>query len=220
MKINIGIDGPVASGKSTIAKKVAERLGYTHIDTGAMYRCVAHYALLAKIDIKSESEVSALLPHLFIQLHPDGSIFCNDQDVTSIIRSHEISNAASTVAVFSSVRANLVIQQKRMAQDKGFVMDGRDINTVVLPEAECQIFLTASIESRAQRRFLDLQSRGQHVDLNIIKKDIQQRDFNDMNRLDSPLKISKNAHVIDTSNMSIDEVVDMILNLAKEVMYD
>jgi CMP/dCMP kinase len=220
MKINIGIDGPVASGKSTIAKKVAQHLGYIHIDTGAMYRCVAYMAMQANVDIHNEEQVSSLLPSLHINLHSNGSIECNGRDVTSQIRSHEVSNAASVVAAFSSVRKNLVLQQQRMAQDKGYVMDGRDINTVVLPDSECQIYLTASIESRAARRFLDLQARGQDVNLDIIKHDIQTRDYNDMNRLDSPLKISQNAHVIDTSHMSIEEVVTQIVTLAKEVQYD
>jgi CMP/dCMP kinase len=220
MKINIGIDGPVASGKSTIAKQVAQKLGYIHIDTGAMYRCVAYMAFQANIDIHNEENVSSLLPSLFIELHPDGSISCNGDDVTSQIRTHEVSNAASVVAAFSSVRRNLVLQQQRMAQDKGYVMDGRDINTVVLPDSECQIYLTASIDSRAKRRYLDLQARGQDVNLEIIKQDIEKRDYNDMNRIDSPLQVSKNAHVIDTSNMSIDEVVTKIVTLAKEVNYD
>ncbi|MBS3971646.1 MAG: (d)CMP kinase [Erysipelotrichia bacterium] len=220
MKINIGIDGPVASGKSTIAKKVAQQLGYIHIDTGAMYRCVAYMAMQAKVDIHNEAQVSALLPSLHIKLHSNGSIECNGRDITSQIRSHEVSNAASVVAAFSSVRKNLVIQQQKMAQEKGYVMDGRDINTVVLPDSECQIYLTASIESRAARRYLDLQARGQDVNLDIIKHDIQTRDYNDMNRLDSPLKVSQNAHVIDTSHMSIEEVVTQIVTLAKEVHND
>jgi CMP/dCMP kinase len=220
MKINIGIDGPVASGKSTIAKKVAQQLGYTHIDTGAMYRCVAYMAMQANLDIHSEKQVASLLPSLFIQLHPNGSIECNGKDISSEIRSHDVSNAASVVAAFSSVRKNLVLQQQRMAIDNGYVMDGRDINTVVLPDAQCQIYLTASIKSRALRRFLDLQARGQNVNLDIIEQDIQMRDYNDMNRQDSPLKVSKNAHVIDTSDMSIDEVVTKIVTLAKEVIHD
>jgi CMP/dCMP kinase len=220
MKINIGIDGPVASGKSTIAKQVASVLGYTHIDTGAMYRCVAYQAMLAQIDITNEEQVALLLPSLFIQLHPDGSVWCNGVDVSAEIRSHQVSNAASVVAAFSSVRKNLVIQQQRIALSKGYVMDGRDINTVVLPDSELQIYLTASIESRAARRYLDLQSRGHEVDIETIEKDIQSRDFNDMNREDSPLKVSKNAHVIDTSTMSIEEVVETIVSLAKEVIYD
>jgi CMP/dCMP kinase len=220
MKINIGIDGPVASGKSTIAKKVAQQLGYIHIDTGAMYRCVAYMAMQAKVDIHNEAQVSALLPSLHIKLHTNGSIECNGRDITSQIRSHEVSNAASVVAAFSSVRKNLVIQQQKMAQEKGYVMDGRDINTVVLPDSECQIYLTASMESRAARRYLDLQARGQDVNLDIIRHDIQTRDYNDMNRLDSPLKIAQNAHVIDTSHMSIEEVVTQIVTLAKEVHND
>lgn len=220
MKINIGIDGPVASGKSTIAKQVASVLGYTHIDTGAMYRCVAHHAMLAQIDINNEEQVAQLLPSLFIQLHPDGSVWCNGNDVSSEIRSHQVSNAASVVAAFSSVRKNLVLQQQRIALSKGYVMDGRDINTVVLPDSELQIYLTASIESRAVRRFLDLQKRGHEVDYDTIEKDIQSRDFNDMNREESPLTISKKAIVIDTSHMSIEEVVETIVSLAKEVMHD
>ena len=220
MKINIGIDGPVASGKSTIAKKVAHILGYTHIDTGAMYRCVAYCALQESRNIYDEADVVSILPSLHIQLHPDGSITCNGKDVTMAIRSHDVSNAASVVAAFSSVRQNLVVQQQRMAHDKGYVMDGRDINTVVLPDSECQIYLTASIDSRAHRRFLDYQSKGQDVDLETIKRDIQQRDYNDMNRLDSPLKVSDNAFVIDTSAMSIDDVVNSILARVKEVTHD
>lgn len=220
MKINIGIDGPVASGKSTIAKRVASVLGYTHIDTGAMYRCVAYQAMQAQIDIHDEEQIMLLLPSLFIQLHPDGSVWCNGIDVSSEIRSHQVSNAASVVAAFSSVRKNLVIQQQRIALSKGFVMDGRDINTVVLPNSELQIYLTASIESRAKRRFLDLQKRAQHVDLETIARDIQLRDFNDMNREVSPLKISQRAIVIDTSQRSIEEVVETIVSFAKEVMHD
>lgn len=221
MKINIGIDGPVASGKSTIAKLVAQQLGYIHIDSGAMYRCLAYCALQQSLDLHDERAINHLLTTTNIQLHPDGSIICNGEDVTLAIRTHEVSNAASTIAAFSSVRKNLVLQQQSLAKDKGFVMDGRDINTVVLPDAECQIYLTASIDSRAFRRNREYLARGQGIDLDIIKKDIEKRDYNDMHRLDSPLKISANAYVIDTSAMDIDEVVNAILMRAKEVMkYD
>lgn len=218
MKINIGIDGPVASGKSTIAKLVANKLGYTHIDSGAMYRCIALCALRSSLNLQDEAAINKLLASTNIQLNLDGSIICNGEDVTDSIRSHEVSNAASTIAAFSSVRKNLVLQQQRLAKEKGFVMDGRDINTVVLPDAECQIYLTASIESRALRRSREYFQRGHSMDLNIIKRDIEKRDHNDMNRLDSPLKISQRAYVIDTSHMEIDEVVNAILTHAREVM--
>lgn len=215
-KISIAIDGPAAAGKSTIAKRVAKNLNYTYIDTGAMYRCVAYFAFINKVDFKDEKAVCALLDDIEIEMLPDGTIHLNKEDVTSSIRQNEISMGASVVSTYSKVREFLVSQQRKMAEGGGVILDGRDIGTVVLKDAELKIYQIASIECRALRRHKENLEKGISSDLEEIEKEIAQRDYQDMNRAISPLKKAEDAIEIDTSDMSLDEVVAVVMNLVEE----
>jgi cytidylate kinase len=217
-KINIAIDGPVASGKSTIAKKLAQTLGYIHIDTGAMYRCVAYKALTNNIDMDDEIKLTELTKSTLIRLTNDDRVYCDNVDVTQAIRSNEVSTAASRVSVFSGVRKELVKQQQAMALDNGVVMDGRDIGTVVLPDAQLKIFQTASVASRANRRYQENKTKKMHLSFEQLAKEINERDFKDTHRIESPLKQADDAIVIDTSNLNIEEVIAKIETEIEKVM--
>lgn len=217
MRINIAIDGPSASGKSTIAKLVAKQLGYVHIDTGAMYRSVAYWAKLKNIAMEEDALVS-MLDTINITLTPSGGVYVNDEDVTTAIRSNEMSLGASLVSVFPKVRERLVDMQRKMTKDKGFIMDGRDIGTVVLPEAEVKIFQTASADSRALRRYNENISKGILSDFDSLKKEIEDRDYQDTHRQASPLQKADDAIEIDTSDMGIDDVVNTVLEYIEERM--
>ena len=216
MKINIAIDGPGAAGKSTIAKCLAKKLNYVHLDTGAMYRSTAYKALQNQISLEDEAAVCKMLENTKIQLATDGSIFLDGEDVSDKIRTNEISLAASLVSKLANVRRMLVERQQEMAKEKGFIMDGRDIGTVVLTDAEVKIYMTASPMARAKRRY------DQNIAKNIptgsieeIAREIAERDLQDMTRENSPLKKADDAVEIDTSDMSIDEVTEYIYSLAK-----
>ena len=216
MKINIAIDGPGAAGKSTIAKCLAKKLNYVHLDTGAMYRSTAYKALQNHINLEDEEAVCKMLENTKIQLATDGSIFLDGEDVSDKIRTNEISLAASLVSKLANVRRMLVERQQEMAKEKGFIMDGRDIGTVVLTDAEVKIYMTASPMARAKRRY------DQNIAKNIptgsieeIAKEIAERDLQDMTRENSPLKKADDAIEIDTSDMSIEEVTERIYGLAK-----
>ena len=216
MKINIAIDGPGAAGKSTIAKCLAKKLNYVHLDTGAMYRSTAYKALQNHISLEDEEAVCKMLENTKIQLATDGSIFLDGEDVSDKIRTNEISLAASLVSKLANVRRMLVERQQEMAKEKGFIMDGRDIGTVVLTDAEVKIYMTASPMARAKRRY------DQNIAKNIptgsieeIAREIAERDLQDMTRENSPLKKADDAVEIDTSDMSIEEVTEYIYNLAK-----
>ena len=216
MKINIAIDGPGAAGKSTIAKCLAKKLNYVHLDTGAMYRSTAYKALQNHISLEDEEAVCKMLENTKIQLATDGSIFLDGEDVSDKIRTNEISLAASLVSKLAKVRRMLVERQQEMAKEKGFIMDGRDIGTVVLTDAEVKIYMTASPMARAKRRY------EQNIAKNIptgsieeIAKEIAERDLQDMTRENSPLKKADDAVEIDTSDMSIEEVTEYIYSLAK-----
>ena len=216
MKINIAIDGPGAAGKSTIAKCLAKKLNYVHLDTGAMYRSTAYKALQNHICLEDEEAVCKMLEHTKIQLLTDGSILLDGEDVSDKIRTNEISLAASLVSKLANVRRMLVARQQEMAKEKGFIMDGRDIGTVVLKDAEVKIYMTATPMARAKRRY------DQNIAKNIptgsieeIAKEIAERDLQDMTRANSPLKKADDAVEIDTSDMSIEEVTEHIYNLAK-----
>ena len=216
MKINIAIDGPGAAGKSTIAKCLAKKLNYVHLDTGAMYRSTAYKALQNHISLEDEEAVCKMLENTKIQLATDGSIFLDGEDVSDKIRTNEISLAASLVSKLANVRRMLVERQQEMAKEKGFIMDGRDIGTVVLKDAEVKIYMTASPMARAKRRY------DQNIAKNIptgsieeIAREIAERDLQDMTRENSPLKKADDAVEIDTSDMSIDEVTEYIYSLAK-----
>ena len=206
-KISIAIDGPSAAGKSSIAKIVAKKLGYVYIDTGAMYRCVGYYCLQNNIDLNNETAVSAILKNIKITMDSNNRVYLNEHDVSDQIRQDEVSMSASLVSSYQDVREFLVKQQRKMSNVGGVILDGRDIGTVVLPDAKLKIYQNASVETRAKRRFLENKKRGLSADLETIKKDIEQRDYQDMNRKISPLKKADDAIVLDTSNLSIDEVV-------------
>jgi CMP/dCMP kinase len=221
MKINIAIDGPSASGKSTIAKRLAAELGYIHIDTGAMYRCVAYLAIKLGIDFSDEKSLGEMAEHMDIVLTTDGRVFLNQTDVTDAIRQEEISVGASKVSIYSNVRSAMVKRQQQMAKSKGFIVDGRDIGTVVLPEAEVKIFQTASAASRAMRRYKENQSKGIHSDFELLKSEIEQRDHQDTHRKESPLRKAEDAIEIDTSDMTVEQVVSTIKSLiAERSFYD
>ena len=215
-KISIAIDGPAAAGKSTIAKMVANNLNYTYIDTGAMYRCVAYYAFIHQVDFHDEEGVCNLLKDIKINMLPGGIIMLNNQDVSMAIRENEVSMGASIVSGYSRVRSFLVSQQRDRAKGGGVILDGRDIGTVVLPDAELKIYQVASIECRAIRRHKENLERGIDSDLEEIKKEIAERDHADMTREISPLKKADDAIEIDTSDMSLDEVVATVMDLVSQ----
>ena len=217
MRINIAIDGPSAAGKSTIAKRLATQLNYVHLDTGAMYRCTALKALKSNIKLDDEAAVCEMLKTTDIKMTSDGQIFLDGEDVTKEIRNDDVSMAASDVSKLEKVREDLVKRQQEMAKDKGFIMDGRDIGTVVLKDAEVKIFLTASVEARALRRYKQNQELGiLDNDLEKIKEDIAQRDYQDTHREHSPLRQADDAIKVDTSDLTIDEVVDTIMKIVSE----
>lgn len=213
MKINIAIDGPSGAGKSTIADLVAEKLSYVHLDTGAMYRSAAYAVLKNGLSFDDEKSVSSLVQNDF-DLKMDGkSVVLNGEDITDKIRTNEISMAASNVSKLSGVRTALVAAQRKIAANKGYILDGRDICDVVLPDAEVKVFLTASAEDRARRRLEQNKEKGIIDDYDKILEEIKKRDYQDSHRAISPLKASADATIIDSSNKSIDEVVNMILDL-------
>ena len=210
MAINIALDGPSAAGKSTIAKRLAKKLNYVHLDTGAMYRCVAYKALSTGVSMEDEAALCAMINDTVIDLTSDGSVILDGKTVSNEIRTDKISMGASKVSAFKEVRALLVAQQQKMAENKGYIMDGRDIGTVVLPNAELKVFMTASAEARAQRRYAENLAKGFDSDLNKIIEEIKQRDWQDTHREHSPLKKADDAVVLDTSDLNIDEVVSAI----------
>lgn len=207
IRFNIAIDGPSAAGKSTIAKILAKELGYAHLDTGAMYRCVGYYSKLHHVDQKDEDALVAMMKEMEIAFDSDGHVFINQEDVSTEIRQNDISMMASNVSVFPKVRAHLVNLQQKIAANKGYILDGRDIGTVVLPDAEIKIFMVASVEARAKRRYKEYLDKQIEADYDVIYKDIETRDYQDTHRTTSPLKKAEDALEIDTSAMSIDEVV-------------
>lgn len=213
MKLNIAIDGPSASGKSTIAKALAKRLNYTHLDTGAMYRACAYKALKNGINTDIEDDLVKMVNSSHFAFDDLGQILLDGVNISSDIRSKEIDLLTSKIARYAQVRASLVKIQQFMAKNKGYILDGRDIGTVVLPDAEVKIFQTASIESRAKRRLLDYQNKGIKIDYQTIYNEIELRDYQDQNREHSPLRKTDNAFVLDTSNLSINESVDIVYDL-------
>ena len=211
--INIAIDGPSGAGKSSIAKILAKKLTYTHLDTGSMYRAVAYKAMMNHLDIENEDVIVDMLKDTDIRLTNDGKIYLDDTDVSDMIRTNEISLLASNVSKHAKVRKDLVSRQQKMALNKGVIMDGRDIGTVVLKDAEVKIFLTASTIKRAQRRYLQNQQLNIASDLDQLIKEIEQRDYQDTHRAASPLVKASDAIEIDSSDITIDEVVDKILEI-------
>lgn len=218
-KINIAIDGPAAAGKSTVAKKVAEALHYTYIDTGAMYRAATYLALKNNANLDDEREILALLKQAPITLsYTDDAqhIFLGDVDVTDAIRTDEVSNNVSLVATHKGVRREMVKIQREMIKQAGVVMDGRDIGTHVIPDAAVKIFMIASVDERAERRYKENIAKGYEADLEAIKADIRQRDKIDQEREVSPLVKASDAIELDTTSQSIDEVKNEILAIVKK----
>ena len=215
-KINIAIDGPSGAGKSTISDILASKLGYIHLDTGAMYRTVAYKALEKGYKMDEEEKIVELISQLVFKQTEDGRIFCNGVDISNEIRQNEISMAASDVSKLLGVRKALVALQQKIAEDKGYIVDGRDICEVVLPKAEVKLFLTASCEARAQRRLEQNAEKGIIDDYDTILEDIKKRDYQDSHRENSPLHKTDDAIEIDSSTKTIDEVVDYVLDLVNK----
>ena len=218
-KIAIAIDGPAGAGKSSISKVVANELGYLYIDTGAMYRGVTWAVLDSHVDVNNQKEVEALLPSLDLTLEPTASackVYVKGQDVTDLIRQQQINENVSTIASYKGVREYLVERQQAMAAVGGVILDGRDIGSVVLPNAELKIYLTASVDARAKRRWLEVQGTSNEQPLEDIKTNVESRDEMDKNRDESPLVCVEDAIVVDSSNMTFDETVEHILHLVQE----
>lgn len=227
-KITIAIDGFSSTGKSTVAKQLAKHLGYVYVDSGAMYRAITFYAMQHGFINKDDFNKEALIYHLpqikinfkFNETLGFAEVYLNDENIEKQIRTLEVSSFVSKVAAVSEVRSKLVEKQKQMGKDKGVVMDGRDIGTVVFPDAELKLFMTASAETRAERRYQELIERGDKVTYEAILKNVQERDYIDSNRKDSPLTKAEDAIEIDNSNMSLEAQFNKILQLAKMTIED
>ncbi len=212
----IALDGPAGAGKSTIAKKVAEQLKFVYIDTGAMYRTLALACIKNNIDISDEDKVSETAENADLDIrYIDGvqHMMLDDEDVSTQIRTEQVSKAASDTSKYKRVRDRLVKLQQELAEKYNVVMDGRDIGTVVLPKADLKIFMTASVEVRALRRFNEYTEKGIECDLPSIKKDIEQRDYNDSHRANSPLQMAEDAVELDTTDMGIEQVAAEVIRL-------
>ena len=216
MKINSAIDGPSAAGKSTIADILAERLGYTHLDTGAMYRAVAYDAFRKQIPLDDENRIVSMIEAMDLQMLPDGRVILDGEDVSDEIRTNEVSMGASDVSKLEGCRKALVAMQQKICEEGGYILDGRDIGTVVLKDAPVKIYLTASAEARAQRRVLQNQEKGLEADYEQILEDIRKRDYQDMHREFSPLTKAEDAIEIDTSDLNLEEVTDLVLKIIAE----
>ena len=216
--INIAIDGPAGAGKSTIAKRLAKELGYIYVDTGAMYRAMAYYFLKNHISAEDENRIAAACEHVDITIrYQDGEqqVILNGENVNGVIRNEEVGNMASSTSVYPVVRKKLVELQQQLAVKENVIMDGRDIGTVVLPNADVKIYLTASSKVRAKRRYDELTSKGKVCDLEQIEQDIIDRDYRDMNRETSPLKQADDAVLLDSSDLDIDGVVEKMKEIIK-----
>lgn len=216
---SIAIDGPAGAGKSTIAKKVAKKMDYIYVDTGAMYRAIAYYLVTNKIDIEDEAALTAACDSITIEIGYENDaqqVYLNGENVTPYLRTEETGNMASKSSAKAPVRAALLDLQRNMAKKFNVVMDGRDIGTNVLKDAEVKIYLTASSKERANRRYRELLEKGEHPDFDKIEADIIERDERDMNRAIAPLKQAEDAILVDSSDMGIEEVVEKILSVAGE----
>lgn len=217
---NIAIDGPAGAGKSTVARKLADILGYIYIDTGAMYRALTWKIIEYKIDLNNEAEIAKVAENTKIELKTlkkgELAVYCDGLDVTAAIRQPEVSRNVSLVARIPQVRKHMLQLQKKMAQSNKVVMDGRDVGTFILPDAPYKFFLTADLEERARRRFKEIRSKGETAELETIKKEIKARDEQDTSRQTAPLKPAVDAVIIDTNNMSEEEVVAGILNMIEK----
>ena len=211
MKMVIAIDGPAAAGKSTVAKRVAEIKGYTYIDTGAMYRAFTWYCLSQGIDCQDEAACVSVIPNVHIELKPNHVVLCNGQDVSKEIRQTDVSGNVSYIASYKYIRLALVELQRAMAANDSVIMDGRDIGTYVLPDADLKIYQIASVETRAVRRYEENISKGIPCTFEEIEEDVRKRDYIDSHREFAPLKPAKDSVLLDTSFMSIEEVVNAII---------
>jgi cytidylate kinase len=223
-KITIAIDGFSSTGKSTLAKQLAKELGYVYVDTGAMYRAVAYFAMQHNLVSESHLDAAGLvaqLPNINLrfQFNPAlgfAEMYLNNENIENQIRTIEVSRMVSKVAEISEVRAKLVEQQQAMGKDKGIVMDGRDIGTVVFPDADLKLFMTASSKTRAQRRFDELVEKGQHITFDDVLQNVEERDYIDTHREDSPLVKADDAIEVDNSSLTKKEQFELVLNLVKE----
>ena len=219
MSMNIAIDGPAGAGKSTIAKRLAKKLGFIYVDTGAMYRAMAYYFLQHNIDAKDENAIAAACPDVDVTItyeNGEQQVLLNGENVNGVIRNEEVGNMASSTSVYPVVRKKLVELQRQLAKSADVIMDGRDIGTCVLPDAQVKIYLTASSATRAKRRYDELTEKGVSCDLAEIEKDIIDRDYRDIHRETSPLRQAEDAVLVDSSEMNIDEVVDAIYQVYSE----
>jgi len=212
-RIVVAIDGPAAAGKSTVAKIIAKRLGYTYIDTGAMYRAYTWYCMEKGVDCEDHDACIVFVNEITIELKADGTVLCNGTDVTRAIREPRVSANVSYIASYKEVRLFLVEQQRKMAASTSVIMDGRDIGTYVLPDADVKIYQIASVETRAVRRYEENISKGIECTLEEIELDVRKRDYIDSHRDFAPLKCAPDAITLDTSYMSIEEVVDAIIDI-------
>ncbi len=218
MGYNVAVDGPAGAGKSTIAKLVAKKKGYIYVDTGAMYRGLAIHFLDHGIKAGDTEKIIEAAEHADVTIrYEDGmqQVYVNGENVTARLRSEEVGRMASATSPIPEVRAKLLELQKSLAREQDVIMDGRDIGTCVLPDADVKIFLTASVEKRAKRRYDELVEKGEECDLKTIEEDIRKRDEQDSTRELAPLKKAEDAHLVDSSDMTIQEVVDVITALCR-----
>lgn len=221
-KIIVAIDGYSSCGKSTMAKALAKHAGYTYVDTGAMYRAIALYTLREGLPVTGDGlQIIAALPQIevgFVRINDEQHVTLNGEDVEGQIRTLQVGNRASEVSQIKEVRAFLVAQQQKMGEAKGIVMDGRDIGTVVFPNAELKLFLTATPEVRAERRYKELVEKGEHPDFETVLKDVNERDYRDTHRAESPLRQAEDAIVVDNSNMTKYEQTDVIIGIFEKTI--
>ena len=222
MSFNIAIDGPAGAGKSTAAKLAAKELGFIYVDTGAMYRTIALYLLRSGTDIEEESALQAALEDIDVRISYEQGVqhmILNGEDVSGLIRTPEVSDMASRSSARPAVRKKLLDLQRQLAAREDVLMDGRDIGTAILPKADLKIFLTASVAERARRRFLEMKEKGEECSEEEIRREIEERDYRDMHREISPLVQAEDAVLLDTSDMTLEQVVERITALAKEKMH-
>lgn len=219
MAYNIAIDGPAGAGKSTIAKAVAKRMNLIYVDTGMMYRAMALYVLRQNIDLRDREKITEACGEADVTIrYEDGvqMVFLNGENVSPLLRTEEVGNGASVISTIPEVREKLVELQRKLAAESDCIMDGRDIGTCVLPDAQKKIYLTASSGVRAKRRYDELTARGEICDLTKIREDIEERDYRDMHREISPLRQAEDAVLLDTSDMTKEEVIEQVLLLCSD----
>lgn len=219
MSFNIAIDGPSGAGKSTIAKKLAEKLSFTYVDTGALYRAMGYYFLTHRIGADDEAALREACGQITVRLAYENGVQkvqLNGEDISGKLRREEVGNMASATSIYPFVREKLLRLQQDLAAENDVIMDGRDIGTCVLPNAQLKVYLTASVSTRATRRYNELIKKGENCDFEEIEKDIEERDYRDMHREVAPLKAAQDARILDSSEMNIEEVVEAIYAMAVE----